>query len=172
MRAQRERCRRRAFVAEHALDRRHRAEQTLLALGRERREDLAHLVARALVEVAERAPAGRGQRERLAAPVGPVARSEHQRLFLEAGEQPRQVRWVEAEVRRDGPRGDAVPVGQLEQDPGLGQRERGGEQVAAQGADALRVPAVEAANRLDPVVGYGLGHLSMATVQQMMDVVN
>ena len=162
----------RALVAEHALDRRHRAEQAFLALGRERREDLAHLVARALVEVAERAPAGGGQRERLAAAVGPVARPQHQALLLEAGEQPRQVRWVEAEVGRDGPGRDAVAVGQLEQDPRLGQRERGGEQVAAQGADALGVPAVEAANRFDPVVGDGLGHRLMATVHQLVDVVN
>jgi len=158
VRAQRERLVDRSIRAEHALDRVHRAEQPLLALGRERREDAAHLVARALVELPERASSRGGQPERLAPAVALVARAEHEPPRLEPAQQPRQVGSVEREVAGEVDRGDPVAVGKLEEDAGLRERERGGQQVAAQRADPLGVPAVEPADRLDAVDGDGSGH--------------
>jgi hypothetical protein len=140
----------RAIRAEHALDRVHRAEQALLTFGQERREDAAHLVARSPIEFPERASACGGQSERLAPAVALVARAEHEPPLLEPAEQSRQVGSVEREVEGELGRGGPVAVRELEEDAGLRERERGGQQVAAQRADP-GCTAVEPADRLDAV---------------------
>ena len=105
-----------------------------------------------------RRPAGGDAKLRVAGIVR-RRRALDQAALLEAAQQAAQVAGIEAEVARQLGRGGVLAVRELPQQARFGQRERGRQQAFLQHADAPRVEAVEAADRVDRGFrGGGVGH--------------
>src|SRR2546428_7324177 len=113
------------------------------------REHLAHRAARAVVQRAEGLASLRGERQAGLTRVVLRGLALHQLLPLEVLQQAAEIPEVEVEVGAELARGALAALPQLIEHARLRQRERASQEARLQGADAPRVEAVEAPQRVD-----------------------
>ncbi len=145
-------------VGQRLLDHPHGVEHLAPAVVADGRQHVASLLGGPGVQAGHHGAAGPGQPDDLAARVGGGALPADEAVGLEPGQDAAQVARVDvghpAQVRHLA----GVPLRQLEQQPGLGQRVRRIQVFAAQQPDHVRVEPVELADRAHRVVSNQLAH--------------